>query len=343
MAGLSARQYDAHYRRLGLLPGATPAAIETAAEALRTKLSPERLSNGPLKEIAPLRLNEIDESKVLLIGYWQRYGSAPPSVQNRAKTAGDGLSRNDSASSAVLLEAKTPPSLALEEASDKPAEIAVLKVVGPEMPAPSLSFTIFKALDGAVAPSADVFRPLSIIALVVLASVWVAVPVIVVRSLALLFADLGIDTWLDYMTVLAKVIPICFVPPFVLYEYAFFRQMQFPFAGAIRLPVQEALERCAESLTVESIGNSAGWSIESRELEKVADETVAGEIIALYEGGKTAKSLPLKIHLRLEKLGDSSSFLVYWFELDWRLQFKGKAVSCMKSARFEMDRLIKES
>jgi len=322
MAGLSARQYDAHYRRLGLLPGASPAAIETAADSLRKKLSPERLNAGPLKEIAPLRLTEIDESTVLLIGYWQRCGSAPPSVQNRSKA---------------------PPSLAVKEASEKPAELTVVKVVGPEMPAPSLSFTVFKAIDGAVAPSADVFRPLSIIGLVVLASVWVAVPLIVVKILSFLFADLGIDTWLDYMTVLAKVIPICFVPPFVLYEYAFFRQMQFPFSGAIRLPVQEALERCAERLTVESIGNSAGWSIESRDLEKVADEAVAGEIIASYEGGKTTKGLPLKIHLRLEKLGDSSSFLVYWFELDWRLQFKGKAVSCMKSARFELDRLIKES
>jgi hypothetical protein len=119
--------------------------------------------------------------------------------------------------------------------------------------------------------------------------------------------------------------------------------MQFPFAGALRLPVKQAIDDCIARLTVESIGNSAGWSIESQSLELQEDMAVAGEIVAVYSGGGKNKKLPLKVHLRLEKLAESSSFLVYWFELESRFLSKGRAVSCMKSARFELDRLIKES
>ena len=353
MAGLSARQYDAHYRRLGLTPGASSSQVEAAANSMREKLNPLRFNSGPLKEIAPLRLEEIDESAVLLIGYWQRHDAAPPSVQSRSLIKEQGISSNVIDVDLARVEAK-PSSILLvegEEHANQPlfrtdspkTSLTPAKPIGPEFSRFSLSSTLFRFIDGAISPSADVFKPLSIVGLIALASVWVAVPLILVRIAGILLADFNIDAWLEYFTVLAKVIPVCFIPPLVMYEYAFFRQMQFPFAGALRLPVKQAIDDCIERLTVESIGNSAGWSIESQSLELQEDMAVAGEIVAVYSGGGKNKKLPLKVHLRLEKLTESSSFLVYWFELESRFLSKGRAVSCMKSARFELDRLIKES
>ncbi|MBX9950718.1 MAG: hypothetical protein K2Y39_16225 [Candidatus Obscuribacterales bacterium] len=353
MAGLSARQYDAHYRRLGLTPGASPSRVDEAANSLREKLSPGRFNKGPLQEICPIRLDEIDESAVLLIGYWQRYHAAPPSVQNRTRPLEQSISSHGTMVDLAAMEAKTSPILLVDEqeranqallrAEDGRTDLTLVKPIGPELSRLSFSSALFRFIDGSISPTADVFKPLSIVGLIALASVWVALPLILVRIIGFIFADCNIDAWLEYFSLLAKVVPVCFIPPLVLYEYAFFRQMQFPFAGALRLPVKQAMDDCIERLTVESIGNSAGWSIESQSLELQEEEAIAGEIVAVYSGGVKNRKLPLKIHLRLEKLADNSSFLVYWFELESRILSKGRAVSCMKSARFELDRLIKES
>lgn len=360
MRDLSARQYDAHYRRLGLAPGSGPAAIDTAAMALRAKLSPERLNEGPLKEIAPIRLVEIGESALLLIDYWQRHGIAPPSIQSRYLAGLHDLAGIE-AVPAITKEAeqdafkvpRTLPVLIAEpDEKDNQAhlfppenesEITFLEPVGPQAPQLNFSYSLFKKVDGAVSPNADLIKSRSIIGLIVLAIIWVVIPLLLVKTVAFIFEDCGIERWLDYFSVLAKVIPVCFVPPLVMYEYAFFRQLQFPFAGALRLPVAKAIDNCVERLTVASIGNSAGWTVESKHVQEFNGEVVTGAIVAAYSGTNTDRKVPLKIHMRIEKLSDSSSFLVYWFELDWRLLFKGKAVSRMKSARFELDRLIKES
>ncbi len=86
----------------------------------------------------------------------------------------------------------------------------------------------------------------------------------------------------------------------------------------------------------------AGPLIKSQ-LERSEDVAHSGEIVASYTGVDGEKRLPLRIHVRAEELSSQSCFLVYWFELDWTLLFKGRAVSRMKWARFELDRLIKES
>jgi hypothetical protein len=353
VAGLTARQYDAHYRRLGLTPGVSPFEIDEAATKLKEKLRLERFKSGPLKEIAPIRLAEIEESTVLLIGYWQRYNAAPPSIQNQSRGVALGLSSQSTQTPTAFKEEKTAPTLMVEErvrfddtalsAIESETGVSLVESIGPEQPKLSFTYSLFRAIEGGVSPTADVFRPLSIVGLIALAFVWVATPIILVKILSIICKDYGMDTWLEYFALLAKVIPICFVPPFVIYEYAFFRQLQFPFVGAVRLPVEQAIDSCVQRLTVESIGNSAGWTVESKEMERSAGEVLSGEVVASYTGTNNDKGLPLKIHMRIEKLSQASSFIVYWFELDWNILFKGRAVSRMKSARFEIDRLIKES
>ncbi len=376
MVDLSARKYDAHYRRLGLMPGATLEEVEIAARALKLKLKPERLNNGPLKDIAPIRLTEIDESAMQINNYWQRHNAAPASIQNRAgTTAAIPLSFTqsdlpDPSSSASHAPFSVPPapetvSSALQaspvllaegpESPESPTQLVVSvneteiskseprDLIGPSEPELNFSFLLFKKADGAVSPNADVIKSRSIIGLLVLGLLWVAIPLVLVKVLAFFLQDCGVDRWLDYVSILAHVIPICFVPPLVIYEYAFFRQLQFPFAGALRLPVEQAIEDCASRLSVQSTGNSGGWTIEKKSLERIEDLVHKGELVASYTGVEGEKRLPLRIRLRAEELSPDSCFLVYWFELDWTLLFKGRAVSRMKWARFELDRLIKES
>ncbi len=356
MADLSARKFDAHYRRLGLMPGATPEEVRRAARALKLKLQPERMNTGPLKDIAPIRMAEIDESTMHLNSYWQRYGTAPPSIQNRSGAAFPALSNAQLPLSpeSVFLEPKASPVL-IADGQESVTQLFVagneteirkmesMDLIGPLEPELNFSFFLFKKTDGAVSPNADVIKSRSIIGLIILGLLWVAIPLFLVKVLAFIFQDCGVDRWLDYASILAHVIPVCFVPPLVIYEYAFFRQLQFPFAGALRLPVEQAIEDCVSRLTCRSIGNPAGWTVEKKSLEYNEDSVKSGEIVAKYTGDDGAAKLPLKIHLRVEELSSKSSFLVYWFELDWQLLFKGRAVSCMKSARFELERLIKES
>jgi len=218
-----------------------------------------------------------------------------------------------------------------------------MDVIGPLEPELNFSFLLFKKTDGAVSPNADVIKSRSIVGLIILGLLWVAIPLFLAKVLAFIFQDCGVDRWLDYVSILAHVIPVCFVPPLVIYEYAFFRQLQFPFAGAIRLPVEQAIEDCASRLSVRSIGNPAGWTVEKKSLQCSEDSVKSGDLLAKYTGVDGDAKLPLKIHIRLEELSPQSSFLVYWFELDWQLLFKGRAVSRMKAARFELERLIKES
>lgn len=352
MADLSARKYDAHYRRLGLMPGATPEEVSQAARALKLKLQPERLNRGPLKDIAPIRLAEIDESIMHLNSYWQRYGAAPPSIQSRSGAVFPALADGQSPHlpEAVSLAPKPSPVLVADSqehqllVSGNKTEIRKMDhLIGPVEPELNFSFLLFKKTDGAVSPNADVIKSRSIFGLLILGLLWVAIPLFLVKVLAFIFQDCGVDRWLDYASILAHVIPVCFVPPLVMYEYAFFRQLQFPFAGALRLPVEQAIEECVSRLSVRSIGNPAGWTIEKKSLECIEDSVQSAEIEAKYTGVDGDGKLPLKIHLRVEELSPASSFLVYWFELDWQLLFKGRAVSRMKSARFELERLIKES
>ncbi len=377
MADLSARKYDAHYRRLGLMPGATPDQVLQAAQALKAKLRPERFNSGPLKDIAPIRIGEIDESAMHLSIYWQRHGAAPPSIQNRAAITPQLLLSTESAyvpqpSHAIEVEFAEPQAttflVAHEEDSHAQPFVTgneteirksdqeslknrtVLKnpteqgdLVGPLEPAFNFSYFLFKQADGAVSPNADVIKSRSIIGLIIMAILWVAIPVLLVKILAFVFEGCGIDRWLDYFSILANVIPICFVPPLVIYEYAFFRQLQFPFAGALRLPVEQAIRECTSRLCAKSTGNSGGWKIESKTLDPMENGMLSVEILASYRGAEGESQLPLKIHMRVEELSAESSFLVYWFELDWKRLFKGRAVSLMKWARFELERLIKES
>ncbi len=346
MADLSASKYDAHYRRLGLMPGATPEAVDQAARALKLKLKPERLLSGPLKDIAPIRVAEIDESVMQINNYWQRHSVAPPSIQNRALSPLAPGTVSSALQARPVLPAEcqeSPTQLFVPGNESEIRKIETKDLIGPSEPEFNFSFFLFKTADGAVSPNADVIKSRSIIGLLVLGLLWVAVPLVLVRVLAFVFQDCGVDRWLDYISILAHVIPICFVPPLVIYEYAFFRQLQFPFAGALRLPVEQAIEDCASRLSVKSSGNSGGWTIERKSLEHVGDFFPSGEIVASYTGVDGEKKLPLRMHVRAEELSQGSCFLVYWFELDWTLLFKGRAVSRMKWARFELDRLIKES
>lgn len=356
MADLSARKYDSHYRRLGLMPAATPEEVGRAARALKLKLQPERLNSGPLKDIAPIRMAEIEESVLHLNSYWQRYGTAPPSIQSRSESVFPVLANSPSplVPEADFLEPKASPVL-VADCQENPTQLFVagneteirkvetLDVIGPLEPEFNFSFLLFKKADGAVSPNADVIKSRSIVGLIVLGLLWVSIPLLLVKVLAFIFQDCGVDRWLDYASILAHVIPVCFVPPLVIYEYAFFRQLQFPFAGALRLPVEQAIEDCASRLSVRSIGNPAGWTVEKISLQRGEDSVKSGELLASYTGVDGDAKLPLKIHLRVEELGPESSFLVYWFELDWQLLFKGRAVSRMKAARFELERLIKEN
>ncbi len=66
------------------MPGAAPEVVDQTSRALKLKLKPERLNDGPLKDIAPIRMAEIDESAMQINNYWQRHNAAPPSIQNRA-------------------------------------------------------------------------------------------------------------------------------------------------------------------------------------------------------------------------------------------------------------------
>lgn len=58
------------------MPGAKPEEVGQAARSLKAKLQPEKLNNSPLKDIAPIRIAEFDESPAHLNSYWQRCGAA---------------------------------------------------------------------------------------------------------------------------------------------------------------------------------------------------------------------------------------------------------------------------
>ncbi len=338
------------------MPGATPEEIGQAARLLKLKLQPERLNNGPLKDIAPIRMAEIDESTMHLNSYWQRYGAAPPSIQNRSGADSPALSGSQlplraqeaclaqKASSVLVADCQeSATQLFVAGNETEISKVDQMELIGPLEPELNFSFFLFKKTDGAVSPNADVIKSRSIIGLFILGLLWVAIPLFLVKVLAFIFQDCGVDRWLDYVSILAHIVPVCFVPPLVIYEYAFFRQLQFPFAGALRLPVEPAIEDCVTRLSVRSIGNPAGWTVEEKSLQCIENSVKSGEIVAKYTGVEGDAKLPLKIHVRVEELSPTSSFLVYWFELDWQLLFKGRAVSRMKSARFELERLIKES
>jgi len=320
------------------MPGATPDQVRQAAEKLKFKLEPARLNDGPLKDIAPFRLIEIDESALLLSDYWQRHNAAPPSIQSR------GLAISPSPPSQVLLEIASTK----EETGDgalelgNETEIRKRELIGPQEPKFNFSFFLFKCVDGQVSPHADVLKSRSIVGLILLGLLWVIFPLALAKLLAFFWQGMGVDNWLAYVTMLCQIVPICFVAPLVIYEYAFFRQLQFPFAGALRKPLEEAIEDCIERLTVKSPGNFAGWTVEKKLVEKNEDG-LKGSLVASYAGFDGDSPLPLRLYLEVEEVSSQSSFLVYWFELDWPLLFKGRAVSRIKSARFELDRLIKES
>ncbi|MCC7527799.1 MAG: hypothetical protein IT342_04715 [Candidatus Melainabacteria bacterium] len=329
MAQVSARQYDAHYRRLGLAPGASVEAVKSALESLQVKLDPDRLTKGPLKDMAPFRLREMAESARLITDYWQLHDEAPPSIQGRhlvQLAAQNAAAENDEIEirKAELVEGK--------------------ELLGPAEPKLNFSYLLFKHVDGAVSPHTDVLKPRSIIGLLILGLIWVCVPPLIVKLLSFFLHDVGIERWLEYFSVLAQILPICFAPPLVLYEYAFFRQLQFPFAGTLRLPFDEAIDKSVSRLTAAAMGEkSAAWTVDSQRIEIDEDGRRRCQIKASYTGLPSETRLPLKMHMYIEPLGANSSLLVYWFELDWQVLFKGRAVSRIKSARFELDSLIKEN
>jgi len=370
MAQVSARQYDAHYRRLGLAPGATVEEVKNALETLQVKLDPDRLNKGPLKDMAPFRLQEMAESARLITDYWQLHGEAPPSIQGRHLAL---LAARNAA-------AENPESALLYHSSDiatgpgEPAEgrscvphggqvvangdenngdeseirkselLEGKKLLGPAEPKLNFSYFLFKNVDGAVSPHTDVLKPRSIIGLMLLGLIWVCVPPLIVRLLSLVLHDFGIERWLEYFSILAQILPICFAPPLVLYEYAFFRQLQFPFAGTLRLPFDEAIDATISRLSVASLGEkSAAWTVDYQRIEIDEDGKRSCQIKASYTGLPGESRLPLKMHMYIEPLEAESSLLIYWFELDWQVLFKGRAVSRIKSARFELDSLIKEN
>jgi len=322
MAPLSARQYDAHYRRLGLRPGASVDDVEAAAAELCARLEPERLNAGPLRDVAPFRITEIRDSAQLIKDYWQLHSAAPPSIQGQHIAL---LANGDETEirNMELLNRQKP--------------------LGPEEPRFNLSYSLFKFVDGPVSPHTDLLKPRSIIGLLILGIIWIWLPQFIARLLSLMFRDLGIDTWLAYFTVLAQILPICFAPPLVMYEYAFFRQLQFPFFGTLRLPFRTALDKCLSRLTTSSGEIFAGWSIEDKVVEIDESGYQTADIVAVYSGISGEAKLPLRLHLHLERLNSGSTLLVYWFRLNWQVLFKGRVVSRMKSARFELDRLIKEN
>ncbi|MBA3855753.1 MAG: hypothetical protein C0507_02475 [Cyanobacteria bacterium PR.3.49] len=365
MAQISARQYDAHYRRLGLAPGATVEEVDEALRALRCKLEPARLNRGPLRDIAPFRLQELAESARLIVDYWQLHTAAPPSILGRyqALLAAEEKAAEITKSSPQpgfmpsvevsgtqpAVAAATPKLLEVhtdgDESEIRKAELfETLKPIGPGEPKLNFSYFLFKHVDGAISPHADVLKPRSIIGLLILGMIWVWIPPLLVRLLGFFLHDLGIETWLQYFSILAQILPICFAPPLVMYEYAFFRQLQFPFLGVLRLPFEEAVEQCISRLTVSTESDAAAtWTIDSKRIETDGSGAKRCEIKASYSGLPGESKLPLKLHLYVETLAADSSFLAYWFDLDWQVLFKGRAVSRIRSARFELDRLIKEN
>lgn len=219
-----------------------------------------------------------------------------------------------------------------------------MELIGPLEPELNFSFFLFKKTDGAVSPDADVIKSRSVVGLIILGLLWVAIPLFLVKVLAFIFQDCGVDRWLDYVSILAHIVPVCFVPPLVIYEYAFFRQLQFPFAGTLRLPFDEAIDATISRLSVASLGEkSAAWTVDYQRIEIDEDGKRSCQIKASYTGLPGESRLPLKMHMYIEPLEAESSLLIYWFELDWQVLFKGRAVSRIKSARFELDSLIKEN
>lgn len=365
MSILSARQYDAHYRRLGLRPGSNIAEISAAANSLRAKFHPDRLNAGPLQATASFRLSEIAHSEMLLLDYWQLHKAPPPSIQSRycffppnqqiqldsssvkdIDTPRSDYKPEDPSQLSILTVAPVEVSAGLPasaQASDETEITLASPLIGPVEPNLSFTYSLFRTVDGSVSPHPDVLKSRSIVGLILLALIWVVMPVLLAKALSFLLHDFGIDNWLSYLSILAYVLPACFVPPYVIYEYAYFRQLQFPFAGALRLPLGEAIEAVERRLSEHSRENAGGWSIQSKEQESNGQNVVSSDMTAVYSGKPGDPGLPLKIYLRLEKLDEQSTFLAYWFSLDWRILFKGRAVSRIKTARYELDRLIKEN
>lgn len=364
MAQVSARQFDAHYRRLGLFPGATVEEVEEALRALRLKLQPDRLNSGPLKDIAPFRRQEIAESARLITDYWQLHNAAPPSIFGRyqAQLAARNNQANIDETSPLLefadkdapvcepamsltVASKALPALTQSDESEirKAELVETSQLLGPSEPGFNFSYFLFKHVDGAVSPHADVLKPRSILGLLLLGLIWVCIPPFLIWLLASILQHYGIENWLHYFFILAQILPICFAPPLVMYEYAFFRQLRFPFAGALRLPFDQAIDECIARLSLSTTITPSVWTIDSKRIEIDEKGERRCAISASYSGKPGESRLPLKMHLIIEPLHEGSSFISYWFELDWQVLFKGRAVSRMRWARFELDRLIKET
>ncbi|MBC8000136.1 MAG: hypothetical protein IAF58_19435 [Leptolyngbya sp.] len=96
------------------------------------------------------------------------------------------------------------------------------------------------------------------------------------------------------------------------------------------------------ALTHHSDGTLTGWTIESQDFKT---KNKGGLITAkkVFTATTSVQSFVVLMKLRLDPLSHESSCISYWFETERASIYKGALLSAIKQAKFEMEKLVKES
>lgn len=108
------------------------------------------------------------------------------------------------------------------------------------------------------------------------------------------------------------------------------------------MPLASANTEIIRALTHHSDGTSTGWTIESQDFKT---KNKGGLITAkkVFRATIPVQSFVVLMKLRLDPLSHESSCISYWFEIERASIYKGALLSAIKHAKFEMEKLVKES
>lgn len=237
MADITARQYDAHYRKLGLPSGASLEEIDKEYKFLALMMHPDRLTPGALQERALARLKEINNARDALSDYWKKNGKAPPSIQKRTtnETAPPftSPSQPDSPPERPVEPTPKPATEPQPEPQPQPrssnpdafaAEPDFDQKIGPRELSANPLYAIFKIIDKKNDSESEILTFAAIIGLICLSAALVWIPVVLI-SFVLGVAPHVVSNYLGGTIVIALCTYMCILPLWIRSEFAFFKQL----------------------------------------------------------------------------------------------------------------------
>jgi hypothetical protein len=356
MPDLTARQYDTHYRKLGLPSGASLSEIDKEYKFLALMMHPDRLTPGPLQERALARLKEINNARDALVDYWKKNGKAPPSVQKRTtnETPPPDLTPRPASQPCNQPEPESqyhsPPPPAPSPGPEKGppsnsdafyAEPDYDQKIGPQQISTNPLYAIFKIIDKRNDAESEIITFGAILGLIAVSAVLVWIPVLLI-SLVLGVAPHVVSNALGGIIVLLLCTLMCVIPLWIRSEFAFFKQLQAPFIGALRLPLAASKAEISSAISKLSDDQLLGWKIVSQEFP---NQDRGGLITArkTFESTSPVQSYAALVKIRIDPLSHESSCMAYWFETEKAPLYKGRLLSSIRQTKFELERLIKDN